>query len=106
MSLDWFENPDQVGYQSCRADLFLPEIREEAVIEETSPCRPVVTGVAYAEILIFDSVLVEGLSERLYTEVEHTFLFIATLSQLPCDGTAMVPVPPMISIFIVFPPEN
>ena len=38
------------------------------------------TGVTYTEILIFDSVLVESLSEWLYTEVEHTLLFIATLS--------------------------
>ena len=34
----------------------------------------------YAEVLIFDSMLVESLSERLYTEVEHTFLFVTALS--------------------------
>ena len=42
------------------AGLFLPELREESVIEEMSPGGPVVTGFADAEVLVFDSVLVES----------------------------------------------
>ena len=42
------------------SNLFLPKLREESVIEEVSPGRPVVTGFTDAEVLIFDSVLVEG----------------------------------------------
>ena len=57
------------------ASLFLPEFREESVIEEMSPGGPVVAGFAYAEVLIFDSVLVESICEALDTYIEHSFLF-------------------------------
>ena len=50
------------------------------MIEEVSPGRPVVSGFTYAEVLIFDSVLVESFPERLDTHIEHTLLFSASLS--------------------------
>ena len=37
-------------------------------------------GFTYAEVFIFDSMLLESLSERLYTEIEHALLFITSLS--------------------------
>lgn len=52
------ETPDRGGHGSPKASLFLPEVREEAMIEEVPPGRPVVTGFTDTEVLIFDSVLV------------------------------------------------
>ena len=47
-----------IGHGSHKASLFLPEVREETVIEEVPPGGPVVTGFTDTEVLIFDSVLV------------------------------------------------
>ena len=60
--------------------LFLPKLREESVVEEVSPGGPVVTGFTDAEVLVFDSVLVEGIPEALDTHVEHAFLFRTALA--------------------------
>ena len=59
--------------------LFLPMVREESVIKEMSPCRPVVTGFTYAEVLVIYSVLVEGFPEGFDAHIEHTLLFCASL---------------------------
>ena len=42
------ETPDRGGHGSPKASLFLPEVREETMIEEISPGRPVVSGFTYA----------------------------------------------------------
>ncbi len=62
------------------SNLLLPKLREESVIEEMSPGGPVVTGFADAEVLIFDSVLVEGVPEALDPHIEEALLFGASLS--------------------------
>ena len=36
--------------------------------------------LTYTEILIFDTVRVEGVSEALYTHIEHSFLLCTTLA--------------------------
>jgi hypothetical protein len=60
--------------------LFLPELREEAVVEEVPPGGPVVTGLADAEVLVFDAVLVERIPEALDAHVEEAFFFRAALA--------------------------
>ena len=60
--------------------LFLPELREESVIEEMSPGGPVVAGFADAEVLVFDSVLVERIPEALDPHIEKALLFRAALA--------------------------
>ena len=70
MSLDWFENPDQVGYQSCRAGLFLPEIREEIVAAVAAAVIPVAVvdvavvavadGTGVAAVIVGILVIVHG----------------------------------------------
>ena len=87
--------PDRFGHYVHKVSLFLPEIRKEAVIKEASPGRPVVTGFTYAEVLIFDSVLLEGFSERLYAEIEHALLLSLFLSSFDmtnfiCSGVNFI----------------
>ena len=60
--------------------LFLPKLREESVVEEMSPGGPVVTGFTDTEVLVFDSVLVEGIPEAFDAHIEHAFLFRTALA--------------------------